>query len=82
MSLNDTEHRRALHERAETDGDQQPRVDRQDQRRQKTESRGVGGRRLVHRLAIVTALCAIGTTLVAWNALLVYAVAWAVAAIT
>src|SRR5262245_17902606 len=68
----------ALQERTDGQGDQHPRVDRDEQRHQDPESRGVGGRRLVHRITIVTVCGAVITTLLAWAAILVYAAVWVV----
>ena len=72
---------RALEQRVDGSGDQEPRVDREEQGSEETESRGVGGRRLVHRFAILTICGAMVTSLLAWTAFLVYAAAWVVGAI-
>jgi Flp pilus assembly protein TadB len=72
----------ALAQRIDGGDDQQPRVDREKQRSEETESRGVGGRRLVHRFTILTVCGAMVTSLVAWAAFLVYAAAWVVGAIS
>jgi hypothetical protein len=71
----------ALEDRAHDDGDQQPRVDREQHGSQKGEPRGVGGRRLVHRFAILTVFGAILTSVIAWTAFLVFAVVWLVEAV-
>jgi hypothetical protein len=71
----------ALEHRAYDDGDQQPHVDRDQHGSQKTEPRGVGGRRLVHRFAILTVFGAILTSVIAWTAFLVFAFVWVVDAV-
>jgi hypothetical protein len=71
----------ALDQRVDGCGDQEPRVDGEQQRSEETESR-VGGRRLVHRVAILTVSGAMLASVVAWTAFLVYGAAWVVGAIS
>ena len=65
----------SLEQGVHSNGDQQPRVDRQHKGSQQSESPGVGVTRLVHRFAILTVLGAVLAAQVAWAGFLVFVVA-------
>ena len=72
----------ALDERVNGGGDQEPRVDPDEQRSEETDARSVGTRGRAYRLAILALSGAMLAFTVAWTALLVYAAAWIVGAIS
>jgi hypothetical protein len=71
----------ALEQRVNSDGDQQPRVDREHKGSQQAEPPDVGGARLIHRFTILTLLGAILAAQVAWAGFLVLVVAWLIGSI-
>jgi hypothetical protein len=71
----------ALEQGVHSDGDQQPRVDRQHKGSQQSESPSVGITRLVHRFATLTVLGPVLAAQVAWAGFLVFVVAWLIVSI-
>lgn len=71
----------ALDQRVNRGGDQEPRVDGEEQRSEETES-CARRRRLVHRVAILTVSGVMLASVVAWTAFLIYAAAWVIGAVS
>ena len=71
----------ALEQRVNSEGDQQPRVDRQQEGSQRAEPPDVGGARLIHRFTTLTVLGAVLAAQVAWAAFLVLVAAWLIGSV-